>query len=87
MTLLATESVTQAPVPTPVRAPVLITEQQVLLGSAAAGLRVTPAPHWLRALSAIFARPAREDRWKARTYPAQHRYLEAARMSREMYRL
>jgi hypothetical protein len=76
------------PAPTPVPAPVLITEQQVLLGSAAAaGLRAEPAPRWWSVLSRVSARQARQDRWKVRSTSTQHWYLENARMSREMYRL
>lgn len=96
MTLLPTESAGKAetvhtqepslqPVPTPVPAPVLITEQQVLLGSAvAAGLRAEPAPRWWSALARVFAKKAREDRWKAQNYATRHWYLEDARMQREM---
>jgi hypothetical protein len=75
----------QEPVSTPVPGPVLITEQQVLLGSAAAmGLRAEPAPRRWDLLSRVFGRQAREDRWKVRKTATQHWYLEDARMHREM---
>lgn len=96
MTLLPTGSANNAepvhtaepslgPVPTPVPAPVLITEQQVLLGSAAAtGLHAEPALRRWGLLSRVFGRQAREERWKVQKHSTQQWYLEQARMRREM---
>ena len=67
--------------------PVLITEQEVLLGSAAAGaLPAHPRPRWILALRRVFS----SSEWRVdehRSYPPRSSYLENARMSREMYRL
>ncbi len=64
----------------------LITEQQVLFGSAAA-LAPAPARHWnvSAAVRAMFARP--EKAHSQRHYPQRYSYLEHSAMSREMYRL
>jgi hypothetical protein len=68
-------------------APVLITEQEVLLGSAAAGaLRANPRPRWILALRRVFS----SSGWRVdeqRPYRPRCSYLEDARMSREMHRL
>jgi hypothetical protein len=68
-------------------APVLITEQEVMLGSAAAGaLPADPRPRWILALRRVFS----SSDWRVdehRSYPPRCSYLENARMSREMHRL
>lgn len=74
---------TEAPETLP--APVLITEQEVLLGSAVAGgLIAEPAPHRRTAFRRIFARAEHPPREKRRTYPPRCSYLESSRLSREM---
>jgi hypothetical protein len=99
MTLLPTEPAGDAetvtiaelslqPVPAAVPAPVFITEQEVLLGSAAAaGLQFQRAPRWWSGLARACTKQARDDRWKARSYPAREWYLEDSRMNREMHHL
>jgi len=77
-------------VPLPVTAdtPVLITEQQVLMATAAAtGLPNTAAVRvaWHR-LVALLHRP-RSPQPRRRYAPAHPDYLEYAAMAREMYRL
>jgi hypothetical protein len=80
-------------------APVLISEQEVVLGTAVA-LRARPTPRrrWFEAISVLRAamqRPAREARREARRqarplrrdYPKRYTYLENACMAREMDRL
>src|SRR5262245_29689899 len=68
----------------------LITEQQVLLGSAAA-LAPAPARHrgfahdFVSSVRAVFARPEKSHTRKH--YPQRFNYLENSAMSREMDRL
>jgi hypothetical protein len=72
--------------PAPVQpAPVLITAQEVLLGSAAAGA-VDLRPRWILALRRVFS----SSDWRVdehRSYPPRQSYLENGRMSREMRHL
>ncbi|CAN5576252.1 hypothetical protein BH09ACT8_BH09ACT8_26870 [soil metagenome] len=70
-------------------AAVLITEQEVLLGSAlAGGSAPAPAPRWPATFRRIFAPASGVQRGpKRRSYPSQCAYLEDSRMSREMWRL
>jgi hypothetical protein len=78
------------------RTPLLITEQQVLFGTAAA-LPVQPAKtsrRWTEAMRAIganvraaFGTSSDEARPARRHYPARNGYLEDSRMAREMLRL
>lgn len=72
--------------------PVLITEQEVLFATAAAGA-LQPAKAGRRwpevigaALRAMFTSSTAEPR-ERRHYPARNDYLESSRMSREMHRL
>ena len=76
-------------------APVLISEQEVALGTAVA-LRARPtarrrwlqATHVLRAaMQRSLARSTQEDRPVRRDYPKRYTYLENACMAREMHRL
>ena len=76
-------------------APVLISEQEVVLGTAVA-LRARPIPRrrWFEAISVLrtamrrsLARPAREARPERRDYPKRYTFLENACMAREMDRL
>jgi hypothetical protein len=74
---------------TAVPSPPLITEQEVLLGSAAA-LRSAGVPHRslrnvLRAFFAFHATPRPEG--TPRHYPQHYAFIESAAMAREMYRL
>jgi hypothetical protein len=68
-------------------APVLITEQEVMFGSTAAGtLPADPRSRWIVALRRVFSRPD----WhvdERRPAGSQQSYLENSRMSREMRRL
>ncbi len=72
----------------------LITEQQVLLGSAAALAPAPAKPHfWSRAahtvaapVHALFARPEKQRRAQ-KHYPQRYAYLEHSAMSRAMDRL
>jgi hypothetical protein len=75
------------------RAPVLITEQQVLFATAAA-LPLQPAKtgrRWTEAvrtcLTAAFVASSNEAQAKRRQYPARNEFLEDSRMTREMLRL
>jgi hypothetical protein len=91
---------TQAPAsaPTPIVDPAkdaaLITEQQVLFGSAAALAPAPARPHfWSRAahavaapVHAVFTRPEKQSRPR-KHYPQRFNYLEASALSREMDRL
>ncbi|HWS93396.1 MAG TPA: hypothetical protein VN306_13185 [Mycobacterium sp.] len=66
---------------------VLITEQQVMFGTAAAvvsrpGNRLMAALSWVFATSTTETRPRRQNSVPRRPY-----YLESARMGREMHRL
>ncbi len=73
----------------PVPAPVLITEQQVLIGSAAAlAAPTTYRQRLLTSIRARFARAEKTDRPKKRRhYPVHYDFIEDAAMSRMMYRL
>ena len=78
------------------RTPVLITEKQVLFGTAAA-LPLQPAKssrRWTEALRAIgasvraaFVTSSDEARPKRHQYPPRNDYLEDSRLAREMLRL
>jgi hypothetical protein len=69
-------------------AQVLITEQEVLFGSAAAGaLQAHPRPRWIRALRRALSSSDWHVDPQQRRYPPRSGYLENARMAREMYRL
>ena len=75
--------------PAPIPAPIVITEREVLLGSAVTGgLIAQPARGRLATFLRIFASssPGR-PREKRRAYPPRCAYLESSRMSREMRRL
>jgi len=87
---------TAAPKTPPVRRgssawPVLITEQEVMLATAAASL--TPArpnllTRWITALRTVTAvRPAAERPSRPRYEPRRYSYLEYATIAREMERL
>jgi hypothetical protein len=78
-----------APIPAPMPETVVITEQEVLLGSAVAGgLIAQPAPGWLATFRRIFASSSEpRTRVKRPSYPPRCPYLESSRMSREMRRL
>jgi hypothetical protein len=66
---------------------VLITEAEVLLGTAAAtGLREKHRG-WITDLRRIFAAPPGDSRPKPRTPPPRMDFLEDSRMAREMLRL
>lgn len=67
---------------------VLITEQDVLLGSAAAlaGRTVRPTV-WARMRAVFAGRQAGGDTRTSRYHPERYGYLERATMSREMWRL
>jgi len=66
---------------------VLITEAEVLLGTAAAiGLR-KKHPGWITVLRRIFAASPDDSRPKRRTPPPRMDFLEDSRMAREMLRL
>lgn len=77
-------------------APTLITEQEVIFGTAAA-LSPPPTRWWTRAarvLAVILAAPTRmfvttaaDSRPKRRHYPQRYDFIEDARMAREMHRL
>jgi hypothetical protein len=76
-------------------APVLITEQEVALGTAAA-LRAQPSTlrRWMQATSGLLATiehalvaPTQDERPKRRDYPRRYTFLENASMAREMNRL
>jgi hypothetical protein len=84
-----------APVSTgPAEAPALITEQQVLFGTAAAVAlppaktrRFSDAVHAVAGtLRAVFVSSDAEPR-ERRHYPSRNDYLEPSRMAREMHRL
>lgn len=86
------EEVPEAPVSP---APVLITEQQVALGTAVA-LQAPPRPkhRWLQVRTAFFAAvhrgpaPSKTDTaWAARYYPKRYSFLEDACLARAMHRL
>ncbi len=69
-------------------APVLITEQQLLLGSAAVvGLPAAGKRGWFARLRRVFASSETHREHRRRTYPPRSAYLEKSRMSREMRRL
>jgi hypothetical protein len=78
------------------RAPVLITEQQVLFATAAA-LPLQPAKtsrSWIEVMRTVgssvraaFGTSSDESRPTRRHYPARHEFLEDSRMAREMMRL
>lgn len=90
MTDLATQPVVQpepgtAAAVTPAPEPVLITEQQVLLGSAAVLSAPKVRRNYLAALRAWCA-PA-PGLPKRRDYPKHHAFIEDARMARMMDRL
>ncbi len=75
------------------RAPVLITEQQVLFATAAA-VPLRPArttPHWIQAIRAMLftasVSSSNDARPKRRHYPPRNDFLEDSRMAREMFRL
>ena len=74
-------------------APTLITEQEVMLGTAAA-VRVQPTRWWMaptRVVAATLRRvvpsPSAQPRPKQRHVPSRASYLEHSRMEREMHRL
>ena len=74
-------------------APTLITEQEVMLGTAAAQ-RVQPTRWWTaptRVVAATFRRvvpsPSTQPRPKRRRVPPRANYLEDSRMEREIHRL
>ncbi len=99
MTELTTDPAEQPEVPPLVVAPVetepepavLITTQQVLLGTAAATARSPRRSRRLgrmvHAVEAVFDRPAEPPYRPPRHYPARHTYLEQSLMAREMRRL
>lgn len=67
---------------------VLITEQEVLAGSAAAaGLRRTSRWSLIAALRHLFARSQRAPRAPRQHYPRRASYLDGPRMARAMERL
>jgi hypothetical protein len=76
-------------------APVLISEQEVVLGTAVA-LRAQPTPRrrWFEAINVLraamqrsLARSTQDARPVRRDYPRRYGYLESGRMAREMDRL
>jgi hypothetical protein len=70
-------------------APTLITEQEVLLGTAVA-LRPPSIRWWTRlalALRDMYAVTTTDQRPERRHYPRQYEFIEDARMAREMDRL
>jgi hypothetical protein len=71
--------------------PILITEQEVAFSTAAArGVRPRTSHRWIRATSlvALTIRRMTADSHRAPRYDPQHyRFLEDARMAREMHRL
>jgi len=71
------------------QAPVLITEQEVVFGTAAAipALPAKTAPRWIAALRHVFAKNAERERRVARHYPHRYTFLEASCMARAMDRL
>jgi hypothetical protein len=78
------------------RNPVLITEQQVLFGTAAAMPRqpVKSSRRWAvtaraigASLPATFATSSNEAESKPRRYPSRNGFLEDSRVAREMLRL
>jgi hypothetical protein len=83
----------QSASPAAVQAPVLITEAEVALGTAAAvPLRrttgwLTGASHAVLALHRTLAGSTGDERRPPRHHPKRLRYLEDARMEREMDRL
>ncbi len=69
------------------QAPLLITEQQVILGTAAA-LRVPKKKQWIALLRPRRARSTAHERAaKHRHYPHHYGFVEQALMAREMDRL
>ncbi|MBX7433193.1 hypothetical protein JDV09_13895 [Mycobacterium sp. Y57] len=77
---------------TPAELPVLISEQQVLIGSAAAlaGPAVRRAGVWARVrvlFAASESSQTSDDRKTPRYYPRRYDFMEHAAMSREMHRL
>jgi hypothetical protein len=84
------DTVPQAVVPTGVETSdttVLITEAEVLFGTAAArGSRRKPRG-WIAVLRQIFAASPNESRPTRRTPPPRLDFLEDSRMAREMWRL
>ncbi|EID15376.1 hypothetical protein [Mycolicibacterium phlei] len=72
----------------PTREPVLITEQQVRLGTAA---NLAPTPRWRRALfspfTAVRTALVRLNQPSRPHYPKRHTFIEHAAMAREMDRL
>src|SRR4030088_2419228 len=77
-----------------IRGPVLITEQQVLFGTAAAVSPAETRRRWTEAvrvigatLRAVFVASTEDTRPKRRHYPSRNDYLEDSRMAREMLRL
>jgi hypothetical protein len=78
-----------APVqPAPAQPAAVITEQQVMLGSAAA-LAPAPARRWnvVAAVRAMFAAKPEKEPHGPKHYPQRFSYLESSAMSREMDRL
>jgi hypothetical protein len=76
--------------PTQSPTPVLITEQEVMLGSAVAVPLPRPRPLWrfAEAVRGLFVTSTVEARPKRRHYPPRRDgFLEQAAMSREMHRL
>jgi hypothetical protein len=73
----------------PAGSPSLITEQEVIFGSAAAlAVPASKRRHWLAGLLSSFVLTSRgESRPRRRHYPPRHTYLESSRMAREMERL
>lgn len=75
--------------------PILITEQEVAFSTAAArGVQPRTSHRWIRATRLIALAPRRmspistaDSRRARRYYPRAYRFLEDARMAREMHRL
>jgi hypothetical protein len=74
-------------------APTLITEQEVIFGTAVATL--APATGWWTrairvvavAMGRVFTASEKDPRPKRRHYPPRYDFIEDARMAREMHRL
>jgi hypothetical protein len=65
----------------------LITEQEVVFGTAAAAVPLQPGKIGRRLVAVLFGIPADASRLRARYYPTRAYYLERALMAREMDRL
>lgn len=65
----------------------LITEQEVVLGTAAAAVPLQRGKIGRRLVAVLFAMAADASRRRARYYPTRAYYLERALMAREMDRL